>query len=87
MAFAIFGLIFLGVIWGLVVSRGFKIFAGLSAVAGVIVIIGANDRAGKQKATDGAAAQAASERHKGPVAELVVLFVLAWSPVRRFNAG
>ena len=59
MAFAIFGLIFLGVIWGLVVSRGFKIFAGLSAVAGVIVIIGANDRAGKQKATDGAAAQAA----------------------------
>jgi hypothetical protein len=70
MAFAIFGLIFLGIIWGLVVSRGFRIFAGLSAVAGVIIIMGANDRAEKQKATDGAAAQAASERHKARQTEL-----------------
>jgi hypothetical protein len=70
MVFAIFGLMFLGIIWGLIVSRGFRVFVGLSAVAGVVWIMIANDRVDKQKATDDAAAKTSSERHKVRQTEL-----------------
>jgi hypothetical protein len=70
MHFAIIGLILLGIVWAMIVSRGFRVFAGLIVAASVIWIMVARDEGEKQKIKDAAATQAATERTKARQVEL-----------------
>jgi hypothetical protein len=70
MGHIIIGLIGLAIIYGLIVSRGFRIFLGLVVVGVVIWFAVANDRAEKRRVADGAATVAKQAKEKIRQAEL-----------------
>jgi hypothetical protein len=70
MAYAVILAIFVGIIWACVISRGFRIVAGILVVAAVWWFMAESDKAEKQKVADQAAAEVSAENHKARQIEL-----------------
>ena len=62
MVHAVILAIFVGIIWAFVVSRTFRILAGILVVAGVFWFMAESDKAEKQKVADRTASEASNKK-------------------------
>jgi hypothetical protein len=70
LVYAVILAIFVGIIWAFVVSRTFRILAGILVVAGVFWFMAESDKAEKQKVADQTASEASNKKLEARQAEI-----------------